>query len=349
MAKKLIIFFLFLTGIAFAQKWDTTKYARYNNRLTVGFFSSYRQCDLTLDETFIKDTANKSQINYFAQSKSVIGIDLSYDKFSVSFGIKAIDKENASKLGQTKTFNLGFSVGGTRWILDTYGRTFTGFYVANTGNYDTTFKKTGVYTQFPNLFSGLFRAKFLYFTHNKRFAYRAPYGCSYRQLKTGGTFIVGGSYSLNGTTSDSTIIPYQIKNLYDTTGNRAFRGLIVSGITAYVGGSVTFVIKKALFFNATFIVGPEAQSRTYYFVDKKHDYQKGFINYAGSFNTAIGFNFKKGYIAFTNMNDFNAYNKTLINLDSKNISICFMAGYRIPVKTPKLYQKFQETKIYKIF
>ncbi len=348
MSKKLTLLFLLISILSKAQIWDTTRYTKYQNKLTAGIFYSYKQCDLSLDQTINKDSLHKSNINYFAQSSSIIGIDLSYDKFSLSVG-HALKTPVNSKTGKTETFNLGLNIGGTRWRLETYGRTFTGFYDKNTSGYDTTYKKTGVYSQFPTLFSGAFRSKFLYFTHNKRFAYCGPYGCSYRQLKTSASFIVGGSYSLNGTTSDSSIIPVQIRHFYDTTGKKQFRGLIVSGLTAYIGGSVTFVIKKGFFINFTLVGGPEAQSRSYYFVDGQYNYKKGFISASGTFNTAWGFNFKHGYMAITNQTDFNTYNKTTINLTSKNISFCFMAGYRIPVKTPKLYQKFQDTKFYKLF
>ena len=349
MVKKLSILFLLLSFVVKGQKWDTTSYAKYSNRFTLGMFYSYRQCDLTLDQTIRKDTGKKSTINYFAQSASVIGFDMSYDKFSLSFGIKSVPAENTGKIGQTKTFNFGVSVGGTRWIWESYLRSFTGFYDKNTAKYDTTFKKSGVFTQFPNLTSSLFRSKFLIFRNNEHFAYRAPFGCSYRQLRTSASFISGGSYSLFSSHGDSSIIPRQIRQFYDSSNIAHFKGIIVSGITVYFGGSATLVIKKAFFVNLTFIVGPEFQGRQYQYVNSAYNIKKGFISYSGSGGFAMGFNFKKGYFAFANTSDFNGYGKSKINLKSKYLSFCFMFGYRFYTNTPKFYQNFQNTKFYKIF
>jgi len=349
LVKKLTLFLLLLSAVTQAQKWDSTYYTKCSDRFTAGIFYSFRQSDFIMTQKLFTDTASKSSVNYFAQSATVFGFDFTYDKLSLSFGIKSTPQPNADKTGQTKHFNLGLNIGGNRWLLENYVRTFTGFYDKNTSRYDTTFKTDGVYYQQPRLVTGLLKVKFLYFTNHKKFAYKSGYSCSYRQFKTAASWILGGSFTINGLQGDSTIVPYNIRQLYDTTGQKQFRGMVSSGVAFYAGGSANIVIKKALFLNLTFLVGPDFQSRTYYYTNSAYDQKKGFVSYSGSAGISFGFNFKKGYIALSSASDFHMYDKFDINLSTKFVSGSLIIGYRFPVKTPGFYRKFQETKLYKLF
>src|SRR5687768_17880866 len=184
---KYLVLSLFFTGTLMAQQktaWDTTKYQKFKSNLIIGFFQSYRNFNNQFQQFDVADTAGFSKSNYFAESKLVTGIEVTYDKFNLALGLTAAPQKNSSGKGDTKTFNFNFNVGGNIWLLENTLRHFKGFYDMNTPAYDSAFKETGNYYYQPNFTNTLVRSKFLYFTNHRRFSIRSGYACNYRQLKT---------------------------------------------------------------------------------------------------------------------------------------------------------------------
>ena len=357
MLKKLILFSLLSVNILSAQKiWDSTYYVKYKSRLIVSLFQSYRNYNIELQQYLKKDTLGISKINYIAQANNISGIEFNYDKINFSFGYASIPPKNASKTGNTKHFNIGMNVGGNKWILETGYRRYQGFYDKNTPNYDTNYSKvdtlnpgkTGIYTQFPHMVSTSYKMKFLYFTNNKRFSFKSGYSCSYRQLKSSFSWVITANGYYNTLNSDSSFIPRQVQRFYDTHAN--IKGLDVAAFSVYGGASFNLVMWRALFFNVTFLVGPEEQWRTYKYHNDTLNYNRTIFYNAisGDLRGSMGLNFKRWYVSLTGVTDFSYYKSGEMFFLSKYFSGAFSLGYRFKVKAPKIYQRFQQTKLYSL-
>ncbi|MBA2613174.1 MAG: DUF4421 family protein [Bacteroidetes bacterium] len=350
---------LFLSGNVFSQgwfkvdtalsdkvhqraKWDTTKYNKYHSRLIIGYFQSYRNFSNEFQQYGQKDSLGVSKNNYFAESRLVSGFEFSYDKFSISLGLRTTPPKQSEGKGNTKTFTTNFNFGGNIWYLENSIRYFKGFYDTNTGAYDSTFKKTGVYLQQPNLENTLFRSKFLFFTNHHKYAFRSGYDGSYRQLKSAASWVLGANVSYNNIRSDSSFFPIKSRSYYGDYGN--MNGLKVVGISANVGAAATIVILKGFFASAMFIVGPEQQWRTYNYQGRS--VPLSYISVSGDFRASIGFNFKRLYVLGSSITDFSVYNSKFVGLTNKAITGNFMIGWRFNAKMPAFYKKFQQTKFY---
>lgn len=346
MTKKLIpVLILFANFINAQSTWDSTYYVKYNSRLIVSLFQSFREYDMDLSQHLTKDSLGKSSVDYHAEANHISGIEINYDKINFSFGYKSVPPANVKKTGNTETFNLGFNVGGNKWILETGYRRYYGLYDKKTPSYDTGFKNTGIYTQYPHLSTTSFKGKFIYFANSKRFAYKAGYSCAYRQLKSSASLILTASGYYNTFNSDSSIIPMQIRNYYDTHSD--IKGLNVVGVSIYGGASVNIVLWRALFANLTLLIGPEEQWRTYRYQTRSYYDRTIFYQaWSGDFRMAYGLNFKRWFLMVNFTSDFAIYNGGEMQFVSKYISTSAALGYRFKVKTPKLYQKFQQTKLY---
>ncbi|MCD6017819.1 MAG: hypothetical protein K0S53_940 [Bacteroidetes bacterium] len=343
-----IICFVFTLN-SFAQKkgWDSTYYVKYKDRLIVSVFQSYKNYGMDISQLLTKDTLGQSKIAYVAEANLIYGIELNYDKFNLSIGFKNPSTQIKQK-GDTKYRNYALNIGGNRWILENSYRSYKGFYNKNTSLYDTSFRTTGIYDQYPNLYSEAYKTKFLFFTNANKFSFKSGYSCSYKQLKTAFSFVLSANIYYNRLNSDSSFFPHPIRGYYDT--HQSLHGLNVFAVSVYGGGSLNLVLWKAFFMNFTLIIGPEEQWRNYKYLDANSpDRTLFYTSISGDFRGSIGLNFKKFFVLLSATSDFSWYNASQVTYLSKYGSVNFSLGYRFKMKPSKGYQKFQQSKLYRRF
>jgi hypothetical protein len=343
MKKKSLIVLILLVGELCAQKsmvWDTTKYQKFKSNLIIGMFQTYRRSNNHFQQFAVKDTLGISDNDYYAESNHVTGIEINYDKFSLSLGLKSTPPD--SKKGDTKTFNANFNFGGNIWYIENAFRYFQGFYDQNTKNYDSTFSETGKYYLQPKLINTILRSKFLYFTNHKKFACRSGYACNYRQRKTASTWIFSANTNYYYLRNDSALFPGVARQFYG--GQADLTGLTSFGISLNAGAAANIVLWKALFVNLMFIIGPEQQWRTYHYTNRS--LALSYISVSGDFRGSIGVNCKRWYMIWTSQNDFVWYNSSFLTLQNRSLAGSFSFGWRFNSKTPAFYKKFQQTKLY---
>lgn len=356
MLKKLILFALLSVNILSAQKvWDSTYYVKYRSRIITSLFYSYKFYNIDLEQFVKKDSLGRSKPSYIAPANNILGLEFNYDKINFSFGYAAPSTE-IKKKGKTDHFNIGLNVGGNKWILETAYRRYQGFYDNNTSRYDSAFYKwdsvsplsdrRGIYTQFPHMVSTSYKMKFLFFTNNKKFSFKSGYSCSYRQLKSSFSWVVTANAYYNTLNSDSSLIPRQIQSYYDLHAN--IKGMDVVGCSVYGGASFNLVLWRAFFVNVTVLGGPEQQWRTYKYLNDtlKLGRTTSYIAYSGDLRGSMGLNFKRWFVISSIVCDFSINKSNAMRFVQRYISGQFSIGYRFKVKTPKIYQRFQQTKLY---
>lgn len=326
---------------------DTLYYIKYKDRLIVSFFQSYRTYGVEISQKLSKDSLGQSKINYLAESNHISGIELNYDKLNIQFGYNSKPPANQVKKGETQFRNIGFNIGGDRWLIENSYRSYKGFYNNNTGLYDTTFKRTGIYTKQGNLHSELFKTKFLFYTNSNKFSRQAGYTCADRQLKSAFSFVLTANiyYNRLNSDSDSSFIPSPIKKYYDT--HQSIYGLNVAAFSVYGGGSFNLVIWKTVFFNMTLMIGPEEQWRTYSYKSNHPTQTLFYTSISGDFRASFGLNYKRFFTLISGTSDYTWYNNNAMDFKSTYKAANFSIGYRFGLKTPKIYKKFQETRLYK--
>ncbi|MBS1637862.1 MAG: DUF4421 family protein [Bacteroidetes bacterium] len=333
---------------SFSQKRvrDSVYYVKYRDRLIVSVFQSYRYYNVSISQTGMKDSLAQSKLSYQAEASHITGLELNYDKFNIAVGFKSNSSSQQSAKGNTKYTNLMFNVGGNEWVWENSYRRYKGFYDLNTSHYDTLTSKTGNYTKLPLLESQAYKMRFMFFTNHNKFSFKSGYSCSYRQVRTAASFVLTGNIYYNRLNSDSSFIPYQVRSYY---GNFAdINGLNVFAFSVYGGGSANFVIWKSLFLNLTLVIGPEEQWRTYHYLGSASSTSLNYLSISGDFRASFGLNYHRFFILLSGTNDFSWYNNNRIDVLSKYASVNFSLGYRFNMKPTKLYQKLQQTKLYKL-
>lgn len=323
-------------------KWDTNYYKKYSERFIVAVFQSERRYNIEMDPQNSSDTLNVKS-NYTADANKVTGIEVDFDKISLSVGFKSTPPENVTQKGKTSYSNFGVSFGGNKWLLETSYRRFKGFYDQNTANYDTSYRPGKPFYQNPSMVNESVKAKFFYFTNNKKFAYKSAYSCVYRQMKTSSSWVLTGNFYYNSMRTDSSFAPRLIGQYYDSYAY--LNGMRMLGISAGGGFSVNVVLWKSLFLNITGIANIEEQWRKNSWTNRP----KNLVNYTtmsfdGRF--AFGYNNKNFFVTVGSLNDVNLYNSGKLLISSKFFSGNFTFGYRFKAKPPAWYKKIQASKLY---
>lgn len=343
----IFLFFLLSSFFSFSQKkgYDSTYYTKYRDRLIISYYQSYKSYEIDIAQKITKDSLGTSKVNYMAEASLISGFEINYDKFNISFGYKSTPPKDFQKKGNTKYKNFVLNVGGNHWVIENSYRSYKGFYNKNTISYDTTIKQTGIYDKLPTLHSEAYKTKFLFFTNANKFSFKSGYSCSYRQLRSAFSFVLSANIYYNRLNSDSSFIPYPVRNFYDTHQN--VNGLNAFAFSVYGGGSFNLVLWKAFFMNVTLIIGPEQQWRTYRYISGYPTQDIFYSSISGDFRGSMGLNFKKFFCLVSATSDFSWYNGNGMEYLSKYGSLNFSIGYRFRMKPGKGYRRFQESKFYR--
>lgn len=359
--KKLFFLFIFLIPFRFlfAQesapqaslslegkiKTDTNYVKSYKDKLIIGLWQSERSFNINIDQKLIA-ASGSSAINYIANSNHVSGISLDYDIIGLAFGYRSLPGGN-SRTGNTDYLDLGFNINTKGLRFENTYKRYTGFYDNNSGNYIHPFNETTNYFQSPSMKLRIVKSKLIYAFSKRKFALGAAYANTKRQVKSKGSWLLVGNFYSLGLSSNSSIIPPQLQHYYGTTWD----GLNKMNIFAYsvgLGATYSLVFFKRFYFNFLTSFGLETQFRHLYTLPENTNISYVKIKSAGDWRTSVGYNGKRFFMRLSNIIDLNNYENKDLNFNMKFIAGSFDFGYRFSFKAPKPYQKFQESKIYKL-
>ena len=177
-----ISLFSLFTFSLHSQDWDTTYYLKYSDKLCITFNEYGRMYNLEMDQKVFTDTSF-SAVSYTTEAKTGLGFSFDWDILGFSLGVYSFPGDEAHK-GKTDYYNFALSFGGAKYFLETSYRRYTGFYDANSPSYDTSFEQTGIYYQDPDLTTASGQVRFFYVFRHKKFAVKAAYTSTYRQLRS---------------------------------------------------------------------------------------------------------------------------------------------------------------------
>jgi hypothetical protein len=338
-----IFFTLILISPFFLKAQLDTNYAvNYKQKVTIAANQFYRYFEIEMKEKAGTKREPQYILKYRADANAVTGVQISYDKFSLGLGIKTGASDTKNK-GKTDYKDLSLIIGDINWSLENSYRRYKGFYDLNTASYDTSYRKGKPYFQNPNMVNELYKTKFFYFFNHNRFSYKAGYSCTHRQLKSSGTWVIVGNAYYNGLTTDTSFVPILVRNSFGPYHD--FNALHIFALGGSGGGSGTLVIGKHFFINLTGVIGFEYQRIDYGHFFGGEDVENK-LDLAGDIRGSIGFNGRYWFLYAYSTTDFVLVNNASLDITSKFVSFAISTGIRFRVRTPKFYQKFQQSKLY---
>ncbi len=199
---------------------DSTYIAPFEQELSVGTYVYYQYTMLT------HEIDDKNAVVYKPNSPVGVGLSLTYKSFALSGGM-SFDFMRDRERGKTKSLDLQYHYYGRKFIFDFFFQNYKGFY---TGDNDK--EAVVLYPDIRLVQYGLYGQ---YLFNYKKYSPRAAFGQSERQVRSAGSFQLGGGFYYNRILSDSSLVMYGKNNLDNYQ-------LSLSGGYTYM-----WVIKKSYF------------------------------------------------------------------------------------------------------
>jgi len=243
----------FLHGTTFAES-DSIRIVDYPRHIHF-----YSKIGPTYSEVEIVNLEMEDGLLFKPNPEPVIGLGFSYSWFGLGFSFTVPSSEvQVKKYGKTQKFDFEAHYTLRKLMIDLTLKNYKGFYFSNPETYiDTWNWKTDPYPQVPNLETFTAGVSFAYIFKPERYSSNAAYTFTQSMRKSGGSWMLGGFASLNLMNSDSSIVPFSVRQHVDPKLDLKAVGFYNVG--ASFGYSHLFRFRKNFFIAFTLLPGLSLQ------------------------------------------------------------------------------------------
>lgn len=254
----IITWVFFIHTLTFAQPNDTIRVIDFPRHIHI-----YSKLGPTFSQVEIRNPNLSKNLIFAPNPQSLIGFGFSYSwiGLGVSFTLPSTD-EDIKRYGKTEKFDFEAHYTMRRFIVDLTLKSYKGFYVQNPDKYIPNWNNNNPFPQTPDLHTVSLAGSFAYIFKPDRYSPNAAYSYSKAMRRSGGSWMAGGFFSINGVESDTSIIPGIIKDNLEL--NLDLKSVIFSNIGASFGYSHLFTVYKKNFFAFTFLPGIAFQKVTHF-------------------------------------------------------------------------------------
>ena len=315
------------------KKIDTMFIQNYYNMVNVRAIAVLRA-----NKFSITDNISGSKLEYEINNNVNLGLGLSfkYIGFEFQFNPHGLNKDD-DIYGKSTQFALSTGGNSRRFIYDAYFRYNQGFHTTSAYKIpnDTSGKTAYIYRPDIANYNGGFNV--LYVCNNKRFSSSAAYSFTQRQLKSAGSWLLGGYALLYGIDADSVIFPDSLRKNFQPEVQ--FKSAFSATWGISVGYAYTFVFKKYWYVSAAEVPGLSFQS--FYSVNaydqKTHSSNSAGLAFQSKFS--IGYNKASNFFGITySANNYWVNNDAKASLNYKFSSFKIFFGHRFAAG--KLLKKY---------
>ena len=291
---------------------DSSYIKTFDHVLSVRFFISKEMLFLN------QENSNESK-TYMPNNPPKLGAGMSLNNTILSFSYGyGFDFMRDKELGKTRSFDFQLHNYGRKFVFDLFIQRYKGFYMEDDKNNitlcpDLKIHQYGLYGQ--------------YVFNNKKYSYKAAFVQNERQLKSTGSFLIGGGIYFTNIESDSSFV-YMGKNSLDN-----FQFGLSGGYT------YTWVLGRYWDISASTTVGINFGSEKINSFGKQRleVYPTVFPRFSAGYkhdSWAIGFSYV-GNIVFSSVSD-----ELNMGTYSGNFQISFVKHFTvIPLVSPKINKK----------
>ncbi|MEN9919888.1 MAG: hypothetical protein RL662_2324 [Bacteroidota bacterium] len=305
-----LLLFILISKVGFAQV-DSSYIGFYSQKISTKVFLGKK--NITLEEKLEQDRV------FRPNNPLDIGLGISINNTVISGSLGyGFDFLRDKKRGKTKYFDYQLHNYNRKHVLDIFYQRYSGFYIEETGSQtklilapDLRVSKYGILGEYA-------------FNGNK-FSYRAAFDQSEKQLRSAGSFLIGGGAQYSVIKSDSSFV-HKENNKHKS---------IQFGIRA--GYAYTWVATKNILISGSVAVGADFGNRSLYELrnSKLEVYPTTFTRFTASYNQE-NWSVRLAHLSSSTFTYFS--DKQGINLNSGTFELSYIKR----IDTPAFIAKFLE-------
>ena len=284
------------------------------------------------------DNWTKRFIDYRPNENYNVGVGVGHKWLNLDLALSfPFINDDDEFFGKTKRFDIQANMYLNRFTVDLNYQTYKGYYGSNPQDYINEFdRRNPVYPIRPDISTFNTAVNVLYNFKPDKFSYRAAFTYNERQVKSGGSWLVGSFLSYFQMKADSTIVPFEERDEFNPDADFRSAKYINTGVSGGYGH--TFIIKKKWFISVTLVMGLGPSFIT--FPKRNGNPSSKEVKFAirGIGRTALGYNGEKFFggissisSASSEVDEEEAYLSRMIN----NVKVFF--GIRLG--PPNLFNK----------
>jgi hypothetical protein len=185
---------------------------------------------------------NLPVMKYHANTSLNIGVGITYRFFSVSISKGLGFLQSDSKKGKTNSFDLQTHLYRKKWTIDALAQFYKGYYLSQ-----PNLEPYGVrprYNLRPDMGLHTIGLTAYRVLNDQRFSYGAGLSQNAEQLKSAGSFLIGGEAFYTAVNADSALAPYKVDTLYNREN---IRKVHLFEIGPGIGYAYTYVFQRHYF------------------------------------------------------------------------------------------------------
>jgi hypothetical protein len=232
-----------------------------------------------------------------------------------------IDERSKERYGVSESRDLLANLQGNRWALDFFSQRYNGFYASEAGR---TIPAGAPYPQRKDIEINNTGVNGIFAVDRDKFSLRSAYNFSEHQLRSGGSFIVTGTFNKFTIAADSAVLATRFRT---TFGNDIdFNRMRYTTISIAPGYTYSFIFHN-FFLNASVSVGP-AHHWVYYQAVERDPRNTIAVNSFSDTRLALGYNSDRFYAGMSYVGQSRFVKFEQAQLTTTNSLFRFIIGYR---------------------
>ncbi|MCX6283856.1 MAG: DUF4421 family protein [Bacteroidetes bacterium] len=276
-------------------KIDTNYIEDYSEWLTTRLYLLYQNANFSVNTNEVENIVFQPNTNI------KIGIAGFYKWFGLGLSItNPFYQFDESTYGKTKSIDLRINAFGRAVAAELFIQNFKGFYIQNVRPANSK------YYTLPNMNLFSLGAYGYWIYNSKKFSLRAAFLQNERQVRSAGSFMVRPGFSFYEVSSDTGIIPGELRSKYHLANDEVVAGGRFFSFSLAPGYAYTLVFLKHAYISAAAF--PGVAWLTYTYDAKGRSYSREDFVFQLGLRFATGFNSKKWYIGgaiIAGLNDLN--------------------------------------------
>jgi hypothetical protein len=240
--------------------------------------------------------------------------------FELTFAMP-LDQKKKYLYGESNAQDLQANVLGKRWGSDLFISDYRGFY-KDDGSHQPL---PGMpFPLRPDIHTHNVGVNGIYIFHPNRFSLRSAFNYAERQKKSGGSFLLSGTFNSNRITSDSSILTQKYIAAF---GDVVDIHRLGSTTLSFAPGYAYNLVVKSFFVNATLAIGP-AVNWIDYTLTNGMEFSKTRMSSFVDIRMAVGYNGPRFFSGVTLVSQSRNIKFETATFTSSSMTFKIVAGYR---------------------
>ncbi|MBX2971975.1 MAG: DUF4421 family protein [Flavobacteriales bacterium] len=234
---------------------DTTYVRDHSRRVTLRLYGSHK-----FNSMLLRAQDPHADLRYRPNGQINFGVGASLRKLTLNIGVRMpFVNDDDDRKGRTRYLDAQANLYGTKQASNLFLQVYKGYHITSHTKEQTGWEGSTALPYRPDVLQYNFGISSLRILNHRRFGYRAGFNQDAEQLRSQGTWLVGGYLTGFVVRADSALVPSLLRGQFPHTG--AVQGASLYDVGPMVGYAYTHVLGRKWFATVSGAVGVGASAQ----------------------------------------------------------------------------------------